>query len=112
MAKAENDTQNAIVDYLNAIGWLAWRQNNHATPGRRFIGMRGVSDVVALQPGGPSWWIEVKNPSVGKKQVKGQLSQNQKEFRDRIQKMGHIYVKAYSLDDVISAIEEQKARAA
>ncbi len=62
MSKAENETATAIETFLIARGWIAWRQNNLAVKGRKFRGKKGISDVIALQPNGPAWFIEVKNP--------------------------------------------------
>lgn len=62
MSKAENETAKAVVSLLQTKGWIAWRQNNIAVKGRTFHGKKGISDVIALEPNGPAWFIEVKNP--------------------------------------------------
>ena len=62
--------------------------------------MRGISDVIALPPGRPAWWIECKNNNIGGKGRKGYLSPAQKHFRDMVERVGNVHITAYTLDDV------------
>lgn len=43
-----NESTKAIKDYLNSTGWKVWRNNQIHVPGRAFIGLKGVSDLIGL----------------------------------------------------------------
>ena len=58
---------------LNAWGCTVWRQNNHATRGRKFIGMKGVPDIIGHDLEGRAVYAEVKT-------VSDRLSRDQVEF--------------------------------
>jgi len=123
MGQVENDITKEIIKLFGLIGWIAWRQNNNPTPIRKgrhivgmqsFHGMKGLSDVIALEPrknllesSRSIWWIEVKNPSIGKNGGRGRLSKDQKKFRDLVQEAGHVYVVAYSASDVMEELKQK-----
>jgi len=129
MAQVENEITKAVISLFSMIRWVAWRQNNNATPIRqgarivglrKFEGMKGISDVIALQPMPvipkeemyqdevrPVWWVEVKNPSLGKDGKQGKLSKDQKNFRDLVEAAGHVYVVAYSANDVLEELKKR-----
>ncbi len=50
-----------------------WRQNNHATRGRKFIGMKGVPDIIGHDLGGVAVYAEIKTTG-------DRLSQDQINF--------------------------------
>lgn len=58
---------------LNSWGCAVWRQNNHATRGRKFIGMKGVPDIIGHDLEGRAVYAEVKT-------VSDRLSQDQIDF--------------------------------
>ncbi len=58
---------------LNGWGCTVWRQNNHATRGRKFIGMKGVPDIIGHDLEGRAVYAEVKT-------VSDRLSKDQVEF--------------------------------
>lgn len=58
---------------LNAWGCTVWRQNNHATRGRKFIGMKGVPDIIGHDLGGVAVYAEIKTTG-------DRLSQDQIDF--------------------------------
>ena len=58
---------------LNAWGCTVWRQNNHATRGRKFIGMKGVTDIIGHDLGGVAVYAEIKTTG-------DRLSQDQIDF--------------------------------
>ena len=53
-------TKFAIVE-LSAMGFTVWRANNIAIPGRKFIGKRGMSDIIGYSEGGHAVYCEVKS---------------------------------------------------
>jgi hypothetical protein len=58
---------------LNAWGCTVWRQNNHATRGRKFIGMKGVPDIIGHDLEGRAVYAEIKTSG-------DRLSQDQIDF--------------------------------
>ena len=114
---SETDIQIAIVDYLSLIsarhGFLFFAVPNEAmqpSNGRTLSGgeygrikrlkrmglTAGVADLV-LTHKGRAYFLECKKPG-------GQLSDNQKLFRQRALDCGAEYVVVKSVDDVISAL--------
>ena len=105
-----------ILDYLSAQRILAFRLNTGASVSeykgkKRMVryGVPGMADVLAfkrLDDGsfGNNWasfmpfWIEVKAP-------KGKQSDLQKSFQAQVESHHHKYIVAYSLDDVIEAVQ-------
>jgi hypothetical protein len=90
---------NLVMDWLAAERIFALRMNTGAVKiDKRFLrfGVPGLSDILAFPSGRPVW-IECKAP-------KGRQSELQKSFQDQVVGEGHIYVLAYSLDDVIEAL--------
>lgn len=56
-----NEITKMAISYLNATGHYVWRQNNHHTPGRKFIGMKGLPDIIGYcKRSGISVFCEVK----------------------------------------------------
>lgn len=45
---------------LTEWGGNVWRQNNHATRGRKFTGMRGLPDIIGHTSEGKAVYCEVK----------------------------------------------------
>lgn len=52
-------TKWAIV-VLTTKGFTVWRQNNLSVPGRKFIGLKGVPDVIGYDRDGRAVYCEVK----------------------------------------------------
>ena len=92
----EGDRQRAILDYLHLRGILHWRNQSHPVPGRRFTGLKGVADIIAVHRG-VCYGIEVKS-------AKGKLSDDQGAFQIRLVNAGGVYIVARSVDDVIEAL--------
>lgn len=56
-----NNLTNAVVVLANNNGFDAWRQNNLAPKNRKFIGRKGVADVIGLKIGTCEWLaLEIK----------------------------------------------------
>ena len=103
----EGQLVKAIVEYLEFNGHRAVRVNSGATVleykgRRRAIRMApaGTSDILAcLKPTGKFMAVEAKRG-------KNKATEAQSEFLRAIERIGGIAVVAYSVDDVIRAIEE------
>jgi len=104
--RTEAQLQRLILDYLAAKGIMAFRMNTGAvkTEGRFFrFGVPGMADVLAF----PSQkkcpvaedliitptWIECKAP-------KGVQSALQKSFQQQVEREGHRYIVARTLEEV------------
>ena len=99
MGTAENKLQRQIMKWadLNNI-WL-WRYNNLRVPGRKFIGLLGVPDMIGMiKPYGRFIGIEVKSKD-------GKQSRMQIKFMEKCRKYGGLYILARSLDDVIEGLK-------
>ncbi len=60
IADRESDVLTACLQYLAVKGIFAWRQNQGAIPRkgggyRRFVGLRGVSDILGILPQRRRW---------------------------------------------------------
>jgi len=95
MGKAENDVQEGILTILKANHLYVWRQNNMSAPGRTFRGLKGVSDVIGLLPGGRFLAIEAKRPGVKKG------SEHQEAFIAEINERGGFAFVADSVQTVV-----------
>jgi len=91
----ENLVQNDILSFLESLsGCVCWRNNQIPVPGRRFVGLPGVSDILGCFRGA-FFSIECKSKN-------GVVSKSQQDFLDRINRVGGIGLVAYSKDDVIN----------
>ncbi len=94
----------SILQYLNMIpNVVCWRCNNGAVKiGERFLRFspNGIPDILGFVSGGRFLAIEVKSKS-------GKLSKEQKEWRDRMESYGCIYILARSIEDVINVLQSE-----
>ncbi len=86
--KQPSETTSSLTKHVlviaNMNGCEAWRQNNHATRGRKFIGMDGLSDVIGIcKRTGIFLAFEIKGPG-------DKLSKAQIKFLDLVNKSGGI----------------------
>ena len=88
----ESEILKQITTYLTVKGVFHWRQNNIAIHGRTFVGLKGVSDIIAVI-NGRIFCIEIKKP-------KGKQSEFQKEFELNIKNNGGVYFITTSIDDL------------
>jgi hypothetical protein len=79
---------------LTALGCHVWRQNNVSVRGRRFVGLKGVPDIVGMTRSGTFIGVEVKGP--GDKQSEWQV-----RFSYRCTDRGAIYICASHSDDIL-----------
>lgn len=119
MSRKESDIQRAILDYLKALGIMAWRQKNEGTWDakrgfyRKGTGTPGLPDIGGILPrreyctggymvvpGGRALFIEVK---AGRKKP----TPEQLDFLARARKAGALAFVAYSVEDVINKLKEE-----
>ena len=98
----ESATQKAILDYLALRHIFHYRNNSGAfvDSQKHFyrFGAVGSPDIVCVIKG-RYVGVEVKAP-------KGKQSEHQKEFQRQLEAAGGRYILAWSLDDVVSVINE------
>jgi hypothetical protein len=95
----EKDVQKQILDYLTLRRVFHWRSNN--TPVydtqrgafRRFVGLKGIPDIICLLPKGKTLLIECKSD-------KGKMSIEQRDFQIECCRLGHLYIVARSIEDI------------
>lgn len=98
----ESDIQNSILEYLNAMGILCWRNNNIGVwdPTKKIYRkstscyhLKGISDILGIVDS-RMLCIEVKRPKGSK------VSADQIAFIEMINKHGGLAFVARSIDDV------------
>ncbi len=95
MGAKENLVQNDILSFLESLsGCVCWRNNQIPVPGRRFVGLPGVSDILCCFKGA---FIAIECKSKN-----GVATEEQLKFLGRINRVGGIGLVAYSKDDVIN----------
>ena len=102
----EAQLQAAIVKFLRAIGAMVAVTDPGVLRSRitnRTTGIpNGWPDLTVLLPGGRMVGIEVKAP-------KGRQTPSQAQMQNDWQRLGHEYILARSMDDVIDALENDDA---
>ena len=93
---SESNLVSTILEWLKLHKFFAFRNNNIAVRGRTFRGLKGISDIIVILQN-LTCWIEVKSQ-------KGKQSEDQKKFQENVEKRGHIYILARSLEDVIKKL--------
>ena len=71
----------AALKILRLRGCMVWRQNNIRVPGRKFIGMKGMPDIIGHSQDGRAVYCEVKTEN-------DRLSQEQIDFMDGAHRAG------------------------
>ena len=98
---------NEVLVLLKSLGAFAWRNNNipvydcFSSAYRRFSGVKGVSDIIAVFPHGKVVFIEVKT-------VHQNQSIEQFEFQKEIENRGGNYVIVRSTQDLNDYLKENK----
>jgi hypothetical protein len=106
-AVTESAVLRACLDYLALKGVYAWRQNQGAIPlkdggYRRFVGLKGVSDILGVLDGGRVLAVEVKKPG-------GKLSREQKAFLDAVRERGGLALVVRGVDELDKAMRAEGA---
>lgn len=106
-SRAANSLVAGCMAYLMHRRIFAWRQNNAPVPVRRgsqIVALRpvmrkGVPDILGvLAPGGRLLAVECKHGS-------GRLSDDQREFRDEVERAGGLYVEAHDVTALARALD-------
>jgi len=109
---SESQIQRAILDYLAARHVLAFRMNTGTMTseykGKKRLmrfGVPGMADILAFPPHQVAsdrfcavMWIEVKSEI-------GRQSETQQSFQEQVEREGHKYIVARSVEDVIEALQ-------
>lgn len=98
LAIDERDIQRAIVDFLRAQGHLVIENRSHVSDAilARVSGNRaakGTFDLIVALLDGLTLWIEVKRPGVC-------LTEEQEQFSLELDRVGHWWMVARSVEDV------------
>jgi hypothetical protein len=96
----ETEIQTEILDFLHSLDVQAWRQQNHATPGRRNNVKKGLADISGILKNGIRLEIEVKT-----KEKSSKLSAEQLEFKKMIEENNGIYIIARDVLDLKNYVE-------
>lgn len=102
-APTESDVVRTCLDYLTIRGVWAWRQNQGAVPlkgggYRRFVGVRGQSDIIGVLPGGRFLALEIKTKT-------GRLSTCQKQFLEDVRRQGGLALVIRDVRDLVDALD-------
>lgn len=96
-----NELTKQLKDYLNKNGFKVWRQNNLAVKGRKFIGERGIGDLIGMQKGtGRFISIECKAGS-------DTLSEYQIQFINRVRANGGLAASIREIKELIIYLETE-----
>lgn len=100
----ERDVLKACLDYLHIQGIFCWRTNNIPAPTsdghfRRFVGLRGVSDLLGVCKDGRFLAVECKSST-------GKLSSYQEEFQRRVAELGGVACVVRSVDELEADLKE------
>lgn len=93
----ESEVSRQIVDALKKLGWRIY---NFASYAALPPAAAGFPDIVAIRPGFPVLFIQVKAPTGGR------LSPEQREFAEIIADTGAAYTQASSIDDVLGKLRQ------
>lgn len=96
----------ACLELLHLKKIFAWRQNQGAIPlkgggYRKFVGLKGVSDILALMPDGSGrlFAVEVKTAS-------GKIREEQQQFLDRVNQLGGYAVVVRDVKELESILND------
>jgi hypothetical protein len=92
-----------LVAMLKEAGVFALRMNSGTVrKGKYWIKLHdsGTADILCFPPRKPPVWIETKRGKTNKEQAEAQA-----RFRDRVEAIGHIYVRVTSIDEALKAIQ-------
>ena len=101
---AESAVLRACLDYLQLRGICHWRANQIPAPVndgkgfRRFWGLRGVSDICGVLPGGRFLACECKSAT-------GKLTPHQRLFLQRVNELGGLGVVVRDVKELAEALE-------
>jgi hypothetical protein len=94
----------AVLDYLKESGRFYMRMNSgtvRVRGGMMHLCPVGTADILTFGPTGGCMWIELKHR-------KGEQGKKQVEFQEKVTAIGHSYVVARSVEDVVAAFKEAR----
>jgi VRR-NUC domain len=98
----------ACLEYLTQVaGVLAWRSNNTGVfdPARKcfrsFRGLKGVSDILGILPGGRLLAVECKRPG-------GKPTAEQQAFLDEVNRRGGLAVCVHAVGELIDDLAGER----
>jgi hypothetical protein len=100
----ESNVLTACLQFLSLKGVLAWRSNNTGVfdPNRKrfrsFRGLKGVSDILGILPGGRSLAVEAKRAG-------GRPSVEQQAFLDEVNRRGGVALWVASVAELARSLE-------
>lgn len=98
MGVDENVVVKDILEYLSLRhDCFAWRSNQIPVRGRRFVGLKGVSDIIGMIDG-VFLAIECKTDE-------GKLLPEQEAFLNKVIEMGGIAILARNVNDVVEQLK-------
>jgi len=98
----EGIVKTAVLDYLKKSGRFFMRLQSGKVKvmgGWMYLCPAGTADVLTFDSVGRCMWIELK-------QLKGEQREKQVEFQQKVTAIGHSYVVARSVEDVVKAFKE------
>ena len=105
----ESDIQKSILDYLKIKHYVIFKHRSvgiYKQDTGKYIplafGEKGISDLIACDPYGRFWAIEVKKPG-------GRPSQEQLDFLSRVRENNGVALLVDSLDQVLAYVESYLA---
>ena len=121
MKITENDVKKQIIAYLKLKNILYIRNNTAAVqvydkraveagkkPRMMVTGTPGSPDLIIALKEGITLWVELKRPrseQAGKNYPAGKQSDKQKEFYNKLSKLGHFYYVIHSVEELVDAIK-------
>lgn len=99
---SESDVKKQIKSMLTMYGWFCMNIAQNA------FAQEGIPDMICISKQGTTAYIEVKRPYIKGVQAAGVLSDAQKAVRAEIEKRDGLYIVAYSLDDILPYVGQQK----
>ena len=100
----EQDIQRSILDYLALKRFVAVKYHSTVGVARegQYVpiktGTKGTADILACAPDGRFWAIEVKRKG-------GRATPEQLDYLARVRANGGVGIIAFSIDDVVAALE-------
>lgn len=91
-----------VLDYLKKTGRFYMRMQSGKVKvmgGWMYLCPAGTADVLTFDSSGRCVWIELK-------QLKGEQREKQVEFQQKVVGIGHTYIVARSVEDVINGFKE------
>ena len=107
MSETRNITT-PIIKALEQMGWLVFRMNSgklRVRGGYVHMAKKGTADILCFGDDGIAVWIETKDPAGA---TAKEQRDAQSEFKGEVMALGHKYICATCLDDVLAFLSQQQ----